>query len=1014
MKKTASLLFLCLSAFLMGNTAAFSQLTLINEIKPPSAQAAQFNKYGKYNPQLYTGKISVSIPIYVYKDKDFTIPVTLDYSYNGLVANTQAGETGLGWSLGCGGYITREVKGIPDEEMGSILLGQGGMSKDLYGFDDIPFTSSSSFHNNLYYQCLIDNNTGPGKVPKIFYSLGPKYYEATPDIYHFSFLGRSGSFIRDTTGKFIVFHTSTYNGDYKIEKSNKEVNGINNHLSQIIITTGDGYKYYFGSLENNYTNKGINLYPTTDRTSVPKDETNTAKKDILSWKLIKIVAPSGRSITFDRNINKGGITKVWNYRPSLWNYGYNLVCTKPVESKNSPLGEINATADPFITESCPLSEVDCGDNEIITFSYASKPADKRGEYITNNGIREINGTYNVLQSIEWNDSEADMVFTYNETGNPYPFLDSVHIKGIGTYTMEYKGLENGYFPPNGTTATDYWDYANSTSESECNSNTITVSQVSTLSGFSESLQRKKEPGYSASSLGLMTKISYPTKGYTNFTYEKNNYSKRVSKESSDNYELLLHDLSGTGPGARIKKITNCDNNGVPRDSVIYNYVNSDGSSSGVLLKYPRCRIQYSGVFADNCNITCKYATSGGLVSYDAVPVEYPRVEEILSDGSKNIYHFSNWQTDCDTKSNFYVPMRRMETFIGTYKDYLIMSSADSLRVCNILSPYESKQSQRGKLLKKETYGADNSGKLECIVNRYNTAYPLSSKSDRICVGEGYLRLKLYTDDYPLVSTEDVSYYPSDSVENVTNYTYNSYGQKIKESRQESNGDIYSTYYTYVTDISPSSRTTVERAMYEDHVIGYPVDVSVKLKKKGETAETIVSEDKYIFEKYYNSKGDEDLTIFYRPKKQQKRNVLTGAFYTYAEFLYDNQGDMIEKKDANGLYSSYIWSGNGLGVAIKVANASNAQIKAISGLSNVFNSYPVGVSDIKDKANTIKTALNKAEVSWYTYVKYGMPSKISDPSGKIITYTYDANDRLTGVTDSGESKTNAYTYNTITK
>lgn len=79
--------------FLITGSISISsaQLALVNEPDKPSVQAAEMTRYGKYNAQLYTGRLSLNIPVYVYRDADFTIPVSLSYSYNGLVVNRQPG-----------------------------------------------------------------------------------------------------------------------------------------------------------------------------------------------------------------------------------------------------------------------------------------------------------------------------------------------------------------------------------------------------------------------------------------------------------------------------------------------------------------------------------------------------------------------------------------------------------------------------------------------------------------------------------------------------------------------------------------------------------------------------------------------------------------------------------------------------------------------------------------------------------------------------------------------------------
>lgn len=71
-------------------------------------------KFGGATPNLYTGTVSVSVPVYTYEDPDFTIPVSLSYGSNGYTPNVPANYVGLGWSLHAGGQIVQEVRGISD------------------------------------------------------------------------------------------------------------------------------------------------------------------------------------------------------------------------------------------------------------------------------------------------------------------------------------------------------------------------------------------------------------------------------------------------------------------------------------------------------------------------------------------------------------------------------------------------------------------------------------------------------------------------------------------------------------------------------------------------------------------------------------------------------------------------------------------------------------------------------------------------------------------------------------
>lgn len=75
----------------------------------PATESAQMIRYGNNVPSLYTGAMEYSIPVYTYSDPDFTIPISLDYHFDGFRPAQASGTVGYGWNLGCGGIITREI-----------------------------------------------------------------------------------------------------------------------------------------------------------------------------------------------------------------------------------------------------------------------------------------------------------------------------------------------------------------------------------------------------------------------------------------------------------------------------------------------------------------------------------------------------------------------------------------------------------------------------------------------------------------------------------------------------------------------------------------------------------------------------------------------------------------------------------------------------------------------------------------------------------------------------------------
>lgn len=87
----------------------------------PSAEAWQMARHGEISPDLFTGAMAWSLPLYTYKDEDFTIPVSLNYRFDGCRPAQPSGTVGYGWSLNCGGVITRQVVGLPDDYVRQVV-----------------------------------------------------------------------------------------------------------------------------------------------------------------------------------------------------------------------------------------------------------------------------------------------------------------------------------------------------------------------------------------------------------------------------------------------------------------------------------------------------------------------------------------------------------------------------------------------------------------------------------------------------------------------------------------------------------------------------------------------------------------------------------------------------------------------------------------------------------------------------------------------------------------------------
>lgn len=103
---------------LLNISRSFGQASVEQTVKTSSnsgdkSTAADPNSI--YSVSLYTGTASATVPIYDYAVDGLDLGISLNYDTRGIKVDQTAENTGLGWSLYAGGYITRTVYGQEDE-----------------------------------------------------------------------------------------------------------------------------------------------------------------------------------------------------------------------------------------------------------------------------------------------------------------------------------------------------------------------------------------------------------------------------------------------------------------------------------------------------------------------------------------------------------------------------------------------------------------------------------------------------------------------------------------------------------------------------------------------------------------------------------------------------------------------------------------------------------------------------------------------------------------------------------
>jgi hypothetical protein len=247
----------CLSFFTTITLIAQPNNNSIKDIVMPPPNAASLGKYGDIPVSYATGVPNVGIPIYTLKEGSVNLPVSLSYHASGMKVGEMSSWVGLGWSLQAGGMISRTVQGRADE-------GASGY-----------FTVGS--------QISVNNNgtVNPGTIGVTIGTIESGAIDAEPDIFSYSVGGTSGKFFFDSDGKAVTIPKQ----DVKIEKFLQSGFGAE-RLYQLIITTSDGTKYYFGSLDSD---------PSSARIGIEKITNNDNFIEANGWMLRKIVSADENS-----------------------------------------------------------------------------------------------------------------------------------------------------------------------------------------------------------------------------------------------------------------------------------------------------------------------------------------------------------------------------------------------------------------------------------------------------------------------------------------------------------------------------------------------------------------------------------------------------------------------------------------------------------------------------------------------------------------------------------------------
>lgn len=1005
-----------------------------------SPNASTLGTFGNIPTGNFTGIPSIGIPLYNVAYKSLNLPVSL--MYHNAVGNKPdviPGSVGLGWLLNAGGSITRvENNNFYDPNQAGELTFNPTSEPD--------WDSDLKLSGHLNREILLTDINNPIKR----------------DFFSFSFNGLSGDIYMDHNSKFKIRCNEGVHFDIEVElfqpNSNKRfmlpslenlqappyypypyyvgpytnyvtINSIS-FLYKMTLTDTNGVKYIFGGTDESIEFSRVGH-------AIAYDELTIAPKAVV-WNLTAIKAPNGDEITLEYKRGQV-ITSSKRYskiQQGVWEFTANGKKVYQAINKNETLnGEYGFLVNPsYLTKiSTPIETITFNNTVTNQLSYGPSRFDREMfEYGNVNyhwnldiaNARVKNFFPEKLVDITVKDKKGDLYkkidFAYLEN-NTRLKLSEVLISGQSllaekqSYKFEYNPTP---LPDYNSYKTDHYGYYNGSNTYIPN---LTASDYGILLNFKnnsseqQNYYNSREPNFAYSTAEILTKIIYPTKGYTKFEYEQNDYGTVAKKWPFENIINTGNQNLITG-GLRIKKIANFDYNNQKLTSKEFYYLKDyqkNGTlSSGVCSHKPTYFDVIKGTATSviRTGTTSWYAPDYNNLDYfhfstedifpmgrlDGSPITYSEVTELSEDGSYIVYKYKNHDNGFQDKPLVNYKTDHPDTFVdenGTKKRFWTNTDIISMNLerGQILSEtyYTPGKSVSKKSVKEiiYEYNDDNNRFNDNIrvLKRYaNPVYDLTSGNIRsMCYTAGLI----YTYFPYLKKTTVTESFANNNVITTTNFKYDNNYRYVREIEKLAGENIIKQINRYPGDFAVSA-SDVYSNMIESHITGVIIESETK---KNDTRITLSHTD------FIKNPSNQNQFV----PKYQFTQFREGALEKKMSYdQYDEKGNILQYTLESGTPVCIVWGYNKTRPIAKIENASYSQVSPY--VNNLQTISDTGTElNLLDALKTLRNApvFSAAIVSTYTYIPMVGLSSVTDTKGFTTTYKYDNFGRLQFVKDS---------------
>ncbi|ASW74066.1 hypothetical protein CJF12_07000 [Chryseobacterium piperi] len=983
---------------------------------PTSPSTARFLRYGDIQNSEFTGTNAPKIPLYTVEEGDIKLPLTLDYiSGNGIKVADEASSVGLGWNIGFPA-IVQSVIGEDDFDYNiehlkidlhyqkapwpalgynSKYLESKGGKQQPSDYIEQPEIGKYTYYYSIHHTLPVNG------FFKTFANDRP--YDASPDIFSVNIFGEKLEFFISNhkdlnTANAVPQFTSLKKG-YRIS--------FNKATSTFNITNPKGLTFTFGRVEEV---KFINVSNRNYVLTGIRDKNNKALTiEYNQYNNVRNFIPNSKNLNYNQEVTANytyceGIPLYYLNDNYVASTKLNGVDSVPWAFQTAGVGNYLISISPdFLTVQnyLQISKIS-GEFGSLNFLYTNRedfPTAKLSKITLKNNINvdikniDFEYDYVVAENSPLKSARADL-FDDNRMRKRL-FLRSLSINQNENYTFAYKN-EN-MLPRKDSYAVDYWGYANGGINNKTYFLNPTDFTGSSLP-ITDLNNNKKQADSYYTTAGILDRINYPTRGFSEFNYELNS--------SSNLFSTYNPSAIKNGKGIRLESQTNYDfdANVVDKTKFVYD----EGYSTNplhLITEYTTKYIQSNAnqIFATrlvSINSTNNYSVSP-LSSGDFVAYKKVTKVEVENSGNNKGKIISNYSINPDAFYQFFT--------------YQLQISIPRTKAAGV---------ENGMLLSQEFINANNQT-VRKIINNYNTVYsdifygtmftPVN-ESLFLCTnmtggptaGFGIRTLSIVS-HFPIFSKESLlsdttvtEFFGNQQVTNKTNYLYNSDNFLEQKSVLTSGQDQITENYLYTSQIPRLQQANI-----------LSENIGKNISKNGKQIFGQVS-------RYQNNSH-------YNPTSILQYDLLANSFFIEGTYdLYD-KNNLLQYTAKDGTPTTVLWGYRNTLPIAKVEGASYSQIMQAFGLNgNSSNSYlqldivKKSNLDINDttEENMIsaldnfrnKSELKDFQITTYTYDPLVGVKTIIQPSGIREYYKYDSSNRLKQILNDENKIIKEFSYN----